>query len=205
MKKIILILVVGLFFVDISYADTNVNDEIKHIRFEVTNIAHSNLDKKQAYDLLLAKADNLIKEFPENDSFKIWKATILSSQAKFLGLSALSNVKEARKILEKAVANDKLKTNATAYYMLGILYYKAPAWPVAFGNDKTSKKYFMEALKIEDNMDTNFRYGEFLINQGETKEALKYLEKALSFQNRKDRKEDELKRKDINNLISEIK
>lgn len=203
MKKFMLILFISFFVV--NNANANLSEEIKNIRFEVTNIAHSDFDKKVAYDELIKRTDNLIKKFPENDTLKIWKATMFSSQAKFLGLSALSNVKEARKILEKVVENDKLKNDATAYYMLGILYYKAPSWPIAFGDDKKSKEYFLEALKIEDNIDTNYRYGEFFINQGNKKEALKYLEKALSFENRKDRKEDELKRKDINKLISVIK
>jgi len=205
MKKIILSLFVALLFSTNVNADTNLDKEVKKIRFAVTNIAHMDIDKKAAYDELLTKTDGLIKEYPQNNTLKTWKATALSSQAKFLGLSALSNVKKARKILEEVVKNDKLKNDATAYYMLGILYYKAPAWPVAFGNDKKSKKYFDQAFAIEDNLDTNFRYGEFLLNQGDEKEALIYLKKAASFKNRENRKEDELKKRDINNLISEIK
>jgi len=205
MRKIILIALASLFLANHANAKLNLDNEISKIRFDVTNIAHSDLDKEKAYNDILAKTNLLLKQLPDNDELKVWKATILSSQAKFLGLSALSNVKQAKKLLENAIKNDRLKEDPTAYYMLGILYYKAPVWPVAFGNDKKAKNYFMQALKISDNIDTNYRYGEFLIDQGKKDEALIYLRKAVSFENRENRKEDELKKLDIRKLIFEIK
>lgn len=76
---------------------------------------------------------------------------------------------------------------------------------MGFGSDEKAEEFFKQALKYSSNLDTNYRYGEFLIEKGETEKGLKYLEKALNFPDRQGRKEDPLKKKGVKKLIKSVK
>lgn len=51
--------------------------------------------------------------------------------------------------------------------------------PLSYGNDDQARQYLEAALKLFSNeLDTNYFYGDFLMDQGEYPKALAYLEKS---------------------------
>lgn len=186
------------------------DEEIAQIRYNVTAIEHiysknDNAGKTRAYEELIKKADKLVVQYPDRAEPYVWEGIALSAQAKYKGIGAISNVNTAKALLEKSVKINPDASGAAGLNALGMLYYKVPAWPVSFGNDKKAQEYFHRALSISSNLDTNYRYGEFLLEESKTKEGLSYLNKALNFPLRSGRKEDPLKKEDIKKLIEKYK
>lgn len=184
----------------------NLENEILYIRYNVTAIEHNysvnnKAAKTKAYGNLIEKADKLIADYPNAAEPYLWKAISLSGQAKYKGATALANVKSAKSLLEKSISINPKASNAAAYNTLGILYHKVPAWPVAYGDDAKAEAYFQKALSISSNLDTNYRYGEFLIDTNAQNKGISYLKKALAFPDRPNRKEDSLKKEDIKALL----
>ena len=119
----------------------------------------------------------------------IWEAIIVSSQAGIQGgLGALSLVKHSKDLLEQA---EKINSNAldgSAYTSLGSLYYQVPGWPIGFGDDGKARAYLEQARALNPNgIDSNYFYGDYLLDQGEYDEAIKVLELALRAPDRPDR------------------
>lgn len=184
--------------------------QVAAIRYQIAVIEQDsdNLkdsEKARLYNDLIRQCEELIKEYPDRAEPYTWKGICLSAQAKYFGLGALPNVFRARQNLEKSIETDPKACDTAALNALGMLYYKVPPFPIAFGSDKKAEEYFQRALSISSNLDTNYRYGEFLIEKGEREKGLHYLEKALSFPNRPGRKEESLKKQDIKNLIQSVK
>ncbi len=192
-----------LSFTCFAQAAGDYNQQLDAIRFKVTAIGHmaEGTNFAAEFDQIIADSEQLIALNPNRAEAYIWKAICLAAQAKHKGLSALSNVKEAKKLLEKAISIDPNAVEGAAYNTLGILYYKVPGWPIGFGDDALAESNFKKALSISSNLDTNFRYGEFLLDQGKKAEALIYLQKALAFPDRANRQEDPLKKKEIEMVI----
>jgi tetratricopeptide (TPR) repeat protein len=132
------------------------------------------------FDLLVADARRLVEGNPERAEPLVWLAIILSSDAGATGgISALGKVKEARKLLEQAEKIDPTALNGSIYTSLGSLYYQVPGWPIGFGSDKKAELYLLKALDINpDGIDPNYFYGDFMLEEGNYAEAVKYLEKA---------------------------
>lgn len=77
-----------------------------------------------------------------------------------------------------AVKPDTL--HGSAYTSLGSLYYKAPAWPISFGDNKKAESNLKQAITLNpDGIDPNFFYGEFLFEQGQMSKAKTVLQHAL--------------------------
>jgi tetratricopeptide (TPR) repeat protein len=95
------------------------------------------------------------------------------------GFSALTKVKQARKLLRRAIDIDPRAMEGSAYVTLGNLYYRLPGWPISFGDNDVARQYLQVALKLfPDALDANYFYGDFLLNQGEYEQAIIYLERA---------------------------
>lgn len=63
---------------------------------------------------------------------------------------------------------------------LGVLYYKVPGSPIGFGDDDRARRLLREALALDPNgLDSNYFYGDFLYDQGDSAGAKSYLQKAL--------------------------
>jgi len=133
-----------------------------------------------AYASLAAEAESLAHVDPDNAALLIWQGIILSSWAGAEGgLGALDKVKRARSVLEKALAIDALALDGSAYTSLGALYYQVPGWPLAFGNKKQAEKLLLQALDINpDGIDSNYFWGDYLVQQKRYAEARSALLKA---------------------------
>lgn len=174
---------------------------IAEIRYEVTAIEHGKADKAEAFDRLVVRADALAREFPKRPEPRVWKGIALSASAKHKGLSALSAVKEARSLLEAALAMDEAVAGPVAHNALGMLFHKVPGWPVSFGDDRKAEEHFRKAVGASSCLDTHYRYGEFLMDEGRRDEARKHLERALAFPDRPGHAEDAMKKEEIRALL----
>lgn len=135
-----------------------------------------------ALEKLNQKAAALVSDSPGSAEPMVWQAIIISTLAgEKGGLGALSMVKEAKKLLERAEAFDPDVLDGSVYTSLGSLYYQVPGWPIGFGSDDKAKSYLEKALAVNpDGMDPNYFYGDFLLQEGEYSQAAVVLEKALA-------------------------
>jgi Tfp pilus assembly protein PilF len=95
-------------------------------------------------------------------------------------MSALGKVKKAKGLFETALRIDPTALDGSAYTSLGSLYYQVPGWPIGFGDNDKAEKNLKQALSLNPNgIDSNFFYGDFLLQDGRYDEAKAYLERAL--------------------------
>jgi tetratricopeptide (TPR) repeat protein len=117
-------------------------------------------------------------KYPKRAEALIWDGIVLSTYAGFNGgLGAMGPAKKSRQRFEAALAIDDTALDGSAYTSLGTLYHKMPGWPIGFGSDKKAREYLEKALQISpDAIDPNYFYGEFLYDNGDYANALRYLE-----------------------------
>jgi len=150
-------------------------------QWAVANYETAEADVEKAFEQLTQHAQEVVSQYPDNAEPLVWNAIIVSSDAgKSGGLSALGKVKEARKLLLKAEKINPLVLDGSIYTSLGSLYYQVPGWPIGFGDDDQAQQYLQKALELNpEGIDSNYFYGDYLIEEGEYKEAKVYLQKAL--------------------------
>ncbi|MGD2138449.1 MAG: tetratricopeptide repeat protein [Gammaproteobacteria bacterium] len=153
--------------------------ELQH-RWARANYETPERDQEKAFDELVADARKLVTENPQMAEPRIWLAIILSSDAGVNGgLGALGKVKEARDLLEEAARINPDALDGSIYTSLGSLYYQVPGWPIGFGDEEKAEEYLQKALSINPRgIDPNYFYGDFLLEEGNYAEAVKFLEKA---------------------------
>jgi tetratricopeptide (TPR) repeat protein len=119
--------------------------------------------------------------YPNRPEVLIWQGIILSTDAGIVkGMSALGKVKKAKGLFETALRIDPTALDGSAYTSLGSLYYQVPGWPIGFGDNDKAEKNLKQALSLNPNgIDSNFFYGDFLVQDGRYDEAKAYLERAL--------------------------
>jgi tetratricopeptide (TPR) repeat protein len=161
-------------------------------------------EQEKAFENLVGDAEAFAAHYPDRSEPLIWKGIVLSTYAGAKGgLGALGLVKEARKTLEAAIAVDPDALDGSAYTSLGSLYYQVPGWPLSFGDEQQAEENLRKALAINpDGIDQNFFFGDFLLEQGEHKRAMIYLNKALKASPRPGRElADEGRRKEIRSRL----
>jgi tetratricopeptide (TPR) repeat protein len=136
--------------------------------------------RAQAFEALEKRAEQFTQQHPTRAEALIWEGIIESSYAGAKGgLGALGMAKEARGNLEKALEIDPGALDGSAYTSLGTLYYRVPGFPVGFGDHDKAAKLLKKALEMNPNgIDPNYFYADFLFEQKQYADALKYLERA---------------------------
>jgi tetratricopeptide (TPR) repeat protein len=171
-----------LFFSTITQAD--VNDDVIKIQHQWARANYDTPENQQekAFEALVAEAQKLADLNPDSAEAKVWLAIVLSTDAGVTGgLGALGKVKEARRQLEAAEKINPDALNGSIYTSLGSLYYQVPGWPIGFGDDEKAERYLKKALAINpDGIDPNYFYGDFMLEEGNYQQAIKYLEKAAA-------------------------
>lgn len=171
-----------LFFSTITQAD--VNDDVMKIQHQWARANYDTPENQQekAFEALVAEAQKLADLNPDSAEAKVWLAIVLSTDAGVTGgLGALGKVKEARRQLEAAEKINPDALNGSIYTSLGSLYYQVPGWPIGFGDDEKAETYLKKALAINpDGIDPNYFYGDFMLEEGNYQQAIKYLEKAAA-------------------------
>lgn len=154
------------------------------------------------------QASALATKYPDRAEPKIWQGIILATDAGIdQGFAALGKVKTARTLFEDAIKIDPAALGGSAYTSLGSLYYQVPGWPIAFGNNKKAEEFLKKAVAINpDGIDSNYFYGDFLLDRSRYKEARDYLQKALAAPARPDRPiADAGRRKEIEADLATVK
>jgi tetratricopeptide (TPR) repeat protein len=160
-----------------------------HIKFEEQDTA---LQQKQV-TALAERASALINKYPGRAEPVIWRGVLLSEGASMASedhsmLTARSLAYEARDILLEAEKIDPAALEAGAPASLGVLYYRVPSFPIAFGDTDLARKYLEEAIRNAPNgMDANYFYGDFLYNQGDYAGAQRVWKHALTIPVKSDR------------------
>lgn len=160
-----------------------------------------------AFDALARRAEAFVSANPGRAEPLIWQGIVLSTYAGAKGgLGALKLAKQSRVALESALKIDPQALDGSAYTSLGTLYYKVPAWPLGFGDKDKARSYLERAIAINpDGIDANFFYGEFLIEQHQSAQALDHLRKALQAPSRPGRDlADAGRRKEIEAAIARV-
>lgn len=138
-------------------------------------------ERRAAFDALVARAAALAEQYPAEVEAIAWDGIVLSTYAGVVSkLSAMRYAKAARDRLHQAEAMNSEALSGGIYASLGALYSQVPGGLLGFGDDELAEAYFRKALEIDpSNLDTNYFYGEFLLDQDRAREALTYLARAL--------------------------
>lgn len=161
---------------------------------EVDRIAHSieaewasiyfsseTRDKENAYTRLLDRTKELAKQLPDSPELMFWQATIIASRAEHQPpIEALDAIHKAQDLLLKTISIKPDTLDGSALITLGSLYYQAPGWPIAFGDDKKAEQYLKKGLQINPRgIESNFYYGQYLLNKDRPEQAIEYFKIAL--------------------------
>ncbi len=174
----------ALLLLNNSIYANNLDDAIHDLQkqWAIANYETAEDDLDKAFEALTVKAEQTVAQFPDKAEPLVWNAIIVSSDAgKNGGFGALGKVKKARKLLLEAEKINPDALSGSIYTSLGSLYYQVPGWPIGFGDDDEAEKYLQKALAINpDGIDPNYFYGDFLLDQGKSEEAIVYFNKALN-------------------------
>jgi tetratricopeptide (TPR) repeat protein len=161
----------------------------EHIKFEVTD---KDVQERQMA-ALADRAGTVVERYPGRPEPAIWQAILISEQASMASengspFKALGFAKHAREILEPITKQYPAVLDAGAPTSLGVLYYRVPGFPVAFGDKAKAKELLQEAVKYApDGLDANYFYGDFLYDQHEYPAAAQVFKHALSLPPHPDR------------------
>lgn len=162
--------------------ESGVQQQVLTLRDEWADIFYRLPADEQAekFETLLPRVHALVERYPLEAEPLVLEAHVLCTfAAAEFGFGSLSKVARARDLLLKSIAIDPTAVHGSAYVTLGNLYYRLPRWPISYGDDDRARQYLETALKLfPDELDTNYFYGDFLMGQGEFRQAIPYLEKA---------------------------
>ncbi len=173
-------------------ADDGLAKEVKHIQtqWETIKFTVPEGDKQtDQMNALGAEADAMAQKYPDQVDALIWDGILTSERASMVNpISALSLAKSARDTLEKAYRMNPTALEAGAPTSLGVLYYRVPGFPVAFGDKAKARKLLEEATKAApQGLDAWYFYGDFLMSEGEYPKARDAFTHALSIAPHPDR------------------
>jgi tetratricopeptide (TPR) repeat protein len=165
----------------IGYADEAADIQKLQTRWAEIKYQTPEVEQAKAFVTLVAEAEQL-SAANASAPYLIWEAIIRSTYAGAKGgLAALDQVKQSKKLLEQAIKIDGAAMDGSAYTSLGSLYYQVPGWPVGFGDGKKAKEMLLKGLSYNpDGIDSNYFYGDYLLEQKLYQQAVVAFEKALN-------------------------
>jgi tetratricopeptide (TPR) repeat protein len=177
----------GLISIGVAQAsdDLSADADVQQLRTKWAHIKYQVKDPNEQLkdiDTLAKQAAEVVKRYPDKVEPLLWQGIITSEEAAMAGVfDQLHYVTEARGIFEKAEALTPGKVNPAVEMSLGVIYYRVPGFPIAFGDDGKARQYLETALSMDPNgLDANYFYGDFLIEQGEYQKAKVVLTHAMA-------------------------
>jgi tetratricopeptide (TPR) repeat protein len=172
--------------------DSPPGEAVRHLQLEWERIKFNvpeGSDQTAAMNALGDEADAVAAQFPDKVEALIWDGIITSERAGMnSSFTALGLAKRARAILERADKMDSNALDAGAPTSLGVLYYRAPGFPIAFGDKNKARELLESAVRSAPNgLDAWYFYGDFLYGQGEYAKADAAFRHALAIPKRPDR------------------
>ena len=155
-----------------------IGGEWAHIKYQV----RGRDEQYRQMDALAKQAAAVAARYPGRAEPLLWQGIVTSEEAGMANMfQALGYARAARDILDRALAIDPRAANGGVPMSLGVLYYRVPGFPIAFGSADKARNYLKTALALDPaGLDSNYFYGDFLKTQGDYKGAATYLERALS-------------------------
>jgi len=204
-----LVALAGLALLPVAQAAT-VEESVAELQqaWEVINYKTPAAEKEKKFEALAARAHKVTESFTGRAEPLVWEGIILSSWGGAKGgLGALGLVKQAKALYESAIQIDGNALDGSAYNSLGVLYYKVPGWPIAFGDKAKAKDLLQKALEINPKgIDANYFFADYLVETGEPQKAVAHLEKALQAPARPGREiADEGRRSEARMLLEKLK
>ncbi|MFZ4503880.1 MAG: hypothetical protein ACOYM1_08010 [Methylovulum sp.] len=140
-----------------------------------------NTEKARDYEQLLLTIKKSYADYPQQPELIFFEALVTASRAEYLApLAALDSIAYVRTILSQIITLKPSTMAGSAYVVLATLYHQAPAWPIAFGDDKKAEELFKAALTINPNsLDGNYYYGQFLVAKNAPKDAEFYFKQTV--------------------------
>jgi len=199
MKQILIVasLIIGSVLSVGLHADESSDIQKLQTRWADIKYQLPEAEREKAFELLVNDAAALTGANPGKPVYLIWEGIIRSTYAGAKGgLGALDQVKQAKKLFEQSIALDPAALAGSAYTSLGSLYYQVPGWPVGFGDDKKAEEMLLKGLSYNpEGIDSNYWYGDYLLNQKQYLKAVAALEKALKAPARSGRESADVGRK----------
>jgi hypothetical protein len=150
--------------------------------FDAANCEIAGKDERTAaFEALLEHAGEFSRHYSDRAEGLAWEGIVLSTYAGEVGaMSAMKYAKAARAALLAAERIDPESLDGGLYASLGALYSKVPGGFIGFGDDELADENFPKARAVDTgNLDTNYFYGEYLLDQGRKAEAAAALRHAL--------------------------
>jgi tetratricopeptide (TPR) repeat protein len=138
-------------------------------------------ERRDAFEALVEHAAEFSSRHPGRVEAVAWNGIVLSTYAgEVSALGAMKYAKAAREALHEAEAMMPSALDGGIYASLGSLYSKVPGGIVGFGDDDLALEYFEKALEVDaSNIDNNYFFAEFLIEQKQYDRAATLLRRAL--------------------------
>ncbi|MGE4239774.1 hypothetical protein [Ramlibacter sp.] len=187
-----------------------VDDAVAELQrdWEVIRYQTPAAEREKRFEALAARAHKVSETYPARSEPLVWEGIVVSSLAgEKGGLGALGLVKQAKTLYERAIQIDGNALDGSAYNSLGVLYYKVPGWPVAFGDKEKAGELLRKALAVNPKgIDANYFYGEYLVETKHPEQAVPYLERAMQATDRPGRQvADTGRREEARMLLDRIK
>jgi tetratricopeptide (TPR) repeat protein len=150
--------------------------------WEVIRYQTPDSERERRYQALAERAHAITEAHPGQPESMIWEGVVLTSlMGEKSAFTSFVPARQARAILERALPVDDRLLAAAGYEALGVLYYRAPRWPLGFRDADKARDFLLRALEIDPNgVDSNFLYGEFLVSIRHPDDAVSYLERSLA-------------------------
>ncbi len=154
-----------------------VNDGWAHITYEVRGSS----TQTKALDQLAKQAAVVAARYPGKAEPLLWQGIIVSEQANRANFfHKLGLATRARDLIARAYSIDPRAAGGGAALSLGVLYYKVPGSPLAWGDDDKAVKLLKQALALDPNgLDSNYFWGDYMLSKGDKAAARTYLQRAL--------------------------
>lgn len=138
--------------------------------------------RARRFELLADRARQMAESHPRHAELLLWEGIVVSSWADAQGgLRALGLERRAKALYEAALRLHEHALDGAAYDELGALYYRSLPWPLGFADKERARELLEKALTLDpQGLDSNFFYGEFLVEAGQAAQAVTYLERALA-------------------------
>jgi tetratricopeptide (TPR) repeat protein len=187
-----------------------VDDAVAELQrdWEVVRYQTPAAEREKRFESLVAKAHQTSTSFAGRAEPLVWEGIIVSSLAgEKGGLGALGLAKQAKALYEQAMQIDARALDGSALNSLGVLYYKVPGWPLAYGDKAKAATLLQQALAINpQGIDPNYFYGEYLVETDHADQAVPYLERALQAPPRPGRQiADTGRREEVRALLAKLK
>lgn len=158
--------------------------DIQHLEHEWARIVYQVKDtdaQLTQIDALNKEAATIVQKYPTRAEPLIWNGIISSEEAAIASVfTALGWAKDARALFEKAEKIDAKALDGAVPMSLGTLYYRVPGFPVGFGDNDKARRYLEQGLaQNPDGLDSNYFYGDFLLQQGDYTKAKQVLAHGL--------------------------